>query len=211
MRIVVFGAAGSIGTAITAELIHRGHDVTGVTRSGRASVAGAHTTTGDAADPQAVALLASGADAVVSAIGPRHDGSEDPLILATTTRSLIDGVRAAGVTRLVAVGGAGSLLDATGAQHVDNPHFPEAVKPIALAHAATLDIYRDTHDLKWTYISPAASIEPGERTGQFRIGGDTLLTDKRGVSRITIPDYAIGLVDQIEKPTAIRTRITLAY
>lgn len=211
MRIVVFGAAGAIGTAITTELVRRGHDVTGVTRSGRASAPGTHTATGDAADPEAVARLVTGADAVVSAIGPRHDGSEDPAVLATTTRSLIDGVRKAGVTRLVAVGGAGSLLDQTGARHMDDPHFPEAVKPIALAHAAALDVYRDTQDLKWTSVSPAASIEPGERTGRFRIGGDTLLTDENGVSRIAIPDYAIGFVDQVEKPTAIRARITLAY
>lgn len=211
MRIVVFGASGAIGSAIAAELLARGHDVTGVSRSGTVGVAGVTAAAGDASDPARMAGLAAGADAVITATGPRRDGSESPDTLAGTTRALIDGVRKAGVRRLIIVGGAGSLLDADGRRHLDNPDFPDAVKPVALAHAAVLDIYRQVTDLDWTYISPAASIEPGERTGSYRVGGDQLLADASGVSRITIPDFAAGLVDELEKPTAIRRRITLAY
>lgn len=211
MRIVLFGISGSIGAAIAAELRERGHEVTGVSRSGTTSVAGVRAVAADASDAARVAELAAGADAVITATGPRHDGSESLDTLAATSRALIEGVRKSGVRRLVIVGGAGSLIDPDGRRHVDNPHFPDAVKPVALAHAAVLDIYRQVTDLDWTYVSPAASIEPGERTGTYRTGGDQLLADANGVSRITIPDFAAGLVDEVEEPTAIRRRITIAY
>ena len=210
MKVVVFGASGAIGSAITSELAARGHDVSGVSRSGGGGSPGVAVSAGDAADPDQVATLVSGADAVITAIGPRHDGSESPDTLAASTTTLLGGLRRAGVNRILAVGGAGSLLEPDGRRHVDNPHFPEAVKPTALAHAAALEIYRGVSDLDWTYVSPAASIEPGERTGHYRTGGDELLTDADGVSRITIPDYAAGLVDELEHPSAPQRRITLA-
>jgi uncharacterized protein len=211
VRIVLFGASGAIGSAIAAELLSRGHEVTGVSRSGISLIDGVTAVAGDASDPARVAELAAGADAVITATGPRHDGSESAGTLAATTRAVIEGTRRAGVRRLIAVGGAGSLLEADGRRHVDNPHFPDAVKPVALAHAAVLDTYRAVTDLDWTYVSPAASIEPGERTGTYRTGGDQLLADASGVSRITIPDFAAGLVDELEKADAIRRRITIAY
>jgi putative NADH-flavin reductase len=211
MHVTVFGASGAIGSAIAAELLAQGHEVSGVSRRGTSTVSGVRPVTGDASDVDHVAELVSGAAAVITAIGPRLDGSESPDMLSATTRTLIAGLRKAGVTRLLAVGGAGSLLEADGNLHVDNPHFPDAVKPIAYAHAAALDIYRTTTDMDWTYVSPAASIEPGDRTGTFRVGGDVLLTDENGVSRIGIPDFAAGLVAELESPAAIRRRITIAY
>jgi uncharacterized protein len=211
MNVIVFGASGAIGSAISAELLSRGHTVTGVSRSGHDEGNGVAHVVGDAADPERVAALVTGFDAVVSAVGPRHDGSEDAGVLATTTQSLLDGLRKAGVRRIVAVGGAGSLIEADGNRHLDNPRFPVEYKPVALAHAAALEVYRESDDLEWTYISPASVIEPGERTGIFRIGGDDLLVEADGTSRITIPDFAIGLADQVEKASSVRRRITLAY
>jgi putative NADH-flavin reductase len=213
MKLLVFGASGAIGSAITAELLERGHTVTAATRSGTpiGDVA-VQVVKGDAADPASVARLAHGQDGVVSAIGPRRgqaENEEDSLLGAA--RGLTEGLRQAGVRRLVIVGGAGSLEVAPGQRLVDTPGFPAGWKPTALAHARALDVFREVDDLDWTYVSPAAEIGPGERTGKFRIGGDQLVVDDAGDSRISIPDYAIAIADEIERGEAIRRRITVAY
>ena len=214
MKVVVFGASGTIGRAITSELLERGHTVTAATRSG-APVEGlvVRAVTGDAADPASVARLAQGQDAIASATGPRRDGSEDPEeSLGRAARGLAEGLRRAGVPRLVVVGGAGSLEITPGLRLMDTPDYPPAWKPTALAHARVLDeVYRGLDDLDWTYVSPAAAIGPGDRTGEFRVGGDQLLTDEAGVSRISIPDFAIAVADELEDGEAFRRRITVAY
>jgi len=214
MKVVVFGASGAIGRAITAELLARGHTVIAATRSG-APVEGlvVQSVTGDAANPASVARLAAGQDAVASATGPRRGAHEDPeASLLGAARGLAEGLRGAGVRRLVVVGGAGSLVVAPGQRLVDSPDFPSAAKPTALAHARALDeVYRGIEDLDWTYVSPAAQIGPGERTGEFRIGADELLADAEGRSRISIPDFAIAFTDELEHGDSLRRRITVAY
>jgi hypothetical protein len=214
MKVVVFGASGAIGRAITSELLERGHTVTAASRSG-APVEGlvVRAVTGDAADPASVARLARGQDAVASATGPRRDGSEDPEeSVGRAARGLAEGLRRAGVPRLVVVGGAGSLEITPGLRLMDTPDYPPAWKPTALAHARVLDeVYRGLDDLDWTYVSPAAAIGPGDRTGEFRVGGDQLLTDEAGQSRISIPDFAIAVADELEDGEAFRRRITVAY
>jgi uncharacterized protein len=217
MKVLVFGASGVIGRAITAELLERGHTVTAASRSG-APVEGlvVQTVTGDAGDPGSVARLAAGQDAVASAIGPRSGNGEDPEdpedSLLAAARGLAEGLRRAGVRRLMVVGGAGSLEIAPGKRLVDSPDFPAASKPTALAHAKALDdVYRGIDDLDWTYLSPAGLIGPGQRTGEFRVGGDQLLVDDSGQSRISIADYAIAFADELEDGEAFRRRITVAY
>jgi uncharacterized protein len=224
MNILVFGASGAIGQAITAELLGRGHSVTGITRAGQ-PIDGLdiQVIAGDAADPAQVGRLAQGVDAVVSAVGPRRGddgeggeedgGREDEAeSLLGAARGLIEGMQAADARRLVIVGGAGSLEAAPGVRLVDTPGFHPEWKPVALAHARALDeVYRPTADLDWTYVSPAAVIEPGERTGRYRKGGDQLLTDGAGNSRISIPDFAIAVADVVDSGGDVRTRITAAY
>jgi uncharacterized protein len=214
VKIVVFGASGAIGRAVTTELLARGHTVTAATRSG-APVQGlvVQSLTGDARDPGSVARLATGQDAVASATGPRRGHDDDPKdSLLGSARGLATGLRRAGVRRLVVVGGAGGLEVAPGRRLVDRPDFSSADKPTALAHARALDeVYRDIQDLDWTYISPARVIGPGERTGEFRVGGDELLVDDAGRSRISIPDFAIAFADELELGEAFRRRITVAY
>ena len=190
MKIVVFGASGAIGRAITAELLARGHTVMAATRSG-APIEGlvVQVVTGDASD---------------------GEDPEDSLLGAAL--GLAEGLRRAGVRRLVVVGGAGSLEVAPGQRLLDTPEFPPAWKPTALAHARTLEeVYREIDDLDWTYVSPAGVIGAGERTGEFRVGGDQLLVGDDGQSRISIPDYAIAFVDELEDGEAFRRRITVAY
>jgi putative NADH-flavin reductase len=213
MRVLLFGAGGNIGQPIAAELLRRGHTVTAATRSGKVDLTdpGLTTLAGDAADPAEVATLAQGHDAIVSAVGPSHHGSDDPRMVVRAAEALVDGARRAGVRRLIVVGGAGSLQVAPGVQVVDAPDFPEAWKAVALAHRDALELYRGVDDLDWIYISPAAIIGPGERTGAFRVGGDQLLVDADGTSRISYDDYAIGLVNELERGSAIGRRITLAY
>ena len=215
MKIVVFGASGAIGRSITAELLARGHTVIAATRSG-APIEGlvVQVVTGDASDPGSVARLAAGKDAVVAATGPRRgaEGEDPEDSLLGAALGLAEGLRRAAVRRLVVVGGAGSLEVAPGQRLLDTPGFPPAWKPTALAHARTLEeVYREIDDLDWTYVSPAGVIGPGERTGEFRIGGDQLLVDDDGHSRISIPDYAIAFADELEDGEAFRRRITVAY
>jgi uncharacterized protein len=212
MKVLVFGASGHIGRAITAELLRRGHAVTAASRSGtQAEDLGVPVLQGDAADAATVATLAQGQDAVVAAIGPKPGAAVPDGAFSGPAHGLIEGLRAAGVRRLLILGGAGSLEVAPGQRVVDGPGFPDLWKPNALGQAEALDIYRTVGDLDWTYVSPAAVIQPGERTGTYRVGGDQLLVDAAGESRISIPDYAAGFVDELEKGNAIRRRITVAY
>lgn len=212
MNVLLFGASGNIGHAIATELVRRGHDVTGANRTGT-PVAGLDVpvVAADATDPASVAAQAAGKDAIISAIGPRHGADNDAEILVGSAHGLIDGLRAAGVDRLLVVGGAGSLTVAPGVRLVDTDEFPEAWKPVALAAADALDVYRKVDDLAWTYVSPPALIEAGDALGHYRVGGDELLTDDSGTSRISYPDYALALVDELEQGNALGRRITVAH
>jgi putative NADH-flavin reductase len=211
VNVVLFGATGNIGRSIATELLARGHQVTGVSRRGVLPIDGVTAVAGDASDAATVSRLVAGADAVISAVGPNHDGSESKQLLLEAAHGLIDGARAAGVHRLITVGGAGSLELASGVRLIDTPTFPEAYKANAAVAVEVLEVFRGVTDLDWTYVSPAAEIAAGPRTGAFRLGGDQLLVDSDGHSTISFDDFAIGIVDQLENPTAIRKRITLAY
>jgi putative NADH-flavin reductase len=214
MRILLFGAGGHIGTGVTTELLDRGHEVTGVTRSGHLNHP-AHprltAASGDAADAETVATLAAGHDAIVSTVGPKVGQENDREIIVGATTGLIEGARKAQVTRVVALGGAGSLRTPDGSLLVDSPSFPAMWKANAQAQAEALALYRTVDDLDWTFVSPAAQIEPGERTAEFRIGDDDLLVDGEGHSRVSIADYAVAFADEIESGAHPRRRICVAY
>ena len=208
MKIALLGAGGMIGSRIAAEALARGHEVTAVVRT-PGKLAAKHArlkeVQGDALNAASIAHVVAGQDAVISAISAPE---QEELLRATAAQ--IEGVRQARVPRLLVVGGAGTLEVAPGLQLVDAPDFPAAYKPPALAHRAVLAVYRNT-DLDWTYLSPAAVITPGERTGKFRLGKDQLVTDAKGESRISAEDYAVAMIDELEKPRHIRQRFTLGY
>jgi putative NADH-flavin reductase len=125
---------------------------------------------------------------------------------------LLDGASQAKVKRLIVVGGAGSLEVAPGVRLVDAPAFPAEWKGVGLAHSDALEVYRNSEaEVDWTYVSPPAIIEPGERKGNYRVGGDQLLADEKGDSRISTEDYAVALLDEVEKPRHLRGRFTVAY
>jgi putative NADH-flavin reductase len=209
MKVVLFGASGMIGSWVLDELVRRGHAVTAVARHPETvqAVNGVKAVQGDVTDPASVAAVAKGADAAISAYAPPHT---DPGKILDATRALLAGLKQAGVRRLIAVGGAGSLEVAPGVQLVDTPEFPSAWMAIAVAHRDVLPILKQS-DLDWTYFSPAALIGPGVRTGKFRLGGTRLIANDRGESRISAEDYAVALVDELENSQNIRKQFTAAY
>jgi len=124
---------------------------------------------------------------------------------------VINGLKKAGVKRLLVVGGAGSLEVKPGLQLVDRPEFPSEYKQGSLAVREALNILRKETSLEWTFLSPSAVLEPGRRTGTFRLGMDQLLTDAKGESRISVEDLAIALIDELENLKHIRRRFTVGY
>ena len=208
MKVVLFGASGMIGSRVLQELLRRGHEVTAVVRNPeKIALKGVNVVKGDVTDEASVAKAVQGADAVISAYAPPQKQEN---LLLNATRTLIAGMAKAGVRRLIVVGGAGSLEIAPGVQLVDIPQFPEEWKAIARAHRDVLPILKQSN-LAWTYLSPAGLIQPGERTGKFRLGGTQLLNDEKGESRISAEDYAIALVDELENPQHLGQQFTVAY
>ena len=202
MKVAVIGASGRGGSRIVQELVRRGHQVTAIGRNVEKLPGGPSVTAkkGDVHDAGLAELL-KGHDVVISTV--RFTQSDPELLIAA--------VRKSGVKRYLVMGGAGSLEVAPGKKLIDTPQFPEAAKPEASRGGVFLDLLRQEKDLDWTFLSPAALIEIGERTGKFRTGGDQLLTDANGKSRITFEDYAIAMVDEVENPKHIRKRFTVAY
>jgi putative NADH-flavin reductase len=197
MKIVVFGPTGMIGSEIVAELQRRGHDVTGASRANGV----------DITDADAVAGAVRGHDVAICAISAR--GVD--YTLSDVARALITGMRGGAVRRLVVVGGAGSLEVAPGVRLVDTPDFPEAYVAEARQAADALGVVREVDDLDWTYVSPAALIHPGERTGSYRLGGDQLLVDAAGNSEISAEDFAIAIADLVESGAHAQERVTTAW
>ncbi|HEX2778126.1 MAG TPA: NAD(P)H-binding protein [Gemmatimonadaceae bacterium] len=216
MQIVLFGATGNIGQRIAKEALSRGHKVTGVVREPRdvePPDRDVKLVKGDATDASSVAQVARGADAIVSAISPRPNARGLPApSLAGASRALLEGAAQAGVKRVVAVGGAGSLEVAPGKRLMDAPGFPVAYRAEAQEGADSLDVFRTRGaGMDWTYVSPAAEIGPGERTGTFRQTGDEFLADAKGHSRISYEDFAVAIVDELEKREHVGERFGVAY
>ena len=216
MKIVVFGVTGNIGRRVAAEAQRRGHDVVGVVRDpSRVTepVPGAALAAGDATDAASVAGVVRGADAVISAVSPRPGTTGVAPKLADASRALIAGVKTAGVQRLIVVGGAGSLEVAPGVMLMDGPGFPDAYRPEATEGLESLRVFRggEAQGLDWTYVSPAAEIGPGERTGAYRTTHDQFLADEHGRSRISWDDFAVALLDEAEAPKHVGQRFGVAY
>lgn len=206
MKVALIGITGRVGTRVAEELRQRGHTVTGIARNPERVEAqsGLSVVKGDASDPASLAPLLAGHDTVISA----------GRFVSMDAAKLVDAVKRAGVPRLLVVGGAGSLEIAPGKALIDTPDFPEAYKPEAAAGRAFLQVLRaepKDSPLNWTFLSPSALFEPGERSGKFRLGDDALLVDGNGKSWISMEDFAIALVDELEKNAHPRARFTVGY
>jgi uncharacterized protein len=213
MKIALFGATGHIGTLIAQEALARGHEVTGIVRTPPGDAdqhRHLHVVAGDVTDPARVAEVAAGHDVMISAVSPGPE-TDKPTHLADAARSLHEGLKRAGVKRLVVLGGAGSLEDAPGKMLMDSPDFPSAWRPTARAHYEALKVYRAIDDLDWTYLSPADRIEPGPRTGRYRTGLEQVVRNAAGKSIVSPEDLAAALLDEVEHPQHLKQRFTIAY
>lgn len=202
-KIAIIGATGRAGSQLLEEALRRGHSVTAIARdtsklSPRPGVVSKNV---DVLDAPALQAAVAGHDLVISAA---H--------FATIPASaIIAPVKQAGVKRLLVVGGAGSLLLPTGTRVIDSPDFPAEYKAEASAGAVFLDTLRQEQELDWTFLSPSALFVEGERTGTFRIGQDDLLVSAEGKSWITFADYAIAMLDEVERHEYSRQRFTVGY
>ena len=208
MNVVVYGATGKSGSRIVSELLSRGHDVTAVVRNPVDLPANVRSIKDDLSEVNKIAAIITGADAVVTAYAPPQNDTDQ--IIGVTERQ-IEAVRKAGkIIRIIVVGGAGSLEVAPGVTVLQSGHLPKEWVPIATSHEKVLRILEKS-DIDWTYFSPAGFFEPGQRTGKFRLGTNQLVVDAQGNSSISMEDYAIALVDELEKPAHRRARFTIGY
>jgi putative NADH-flavin reductase len=210
LKIVVYGGTGNIGQRIVREALERGHTVTVVVRDPSAMAEQRprlRVLKGDVLDSAALAHTISGSDVVVSAVSFRQPGEAGSFRRAG--ESLVSALRSlrSRAPYLIVVGGAGSL------EQPPSFHFqiPDAWREEIKGQNDSLAYYRTISDVRWTYFSPAAMIAPGTRTAKFRLGGDQMIVDAKGDSRISMEDYAVAVLDEAEKPTHVDRRFTIGY
>ncbi|MFO1389991.1 NAD(P)-dependent oxidoreductase [Cellvibrio sp.] len=203
MKIAIVGATGFIGQPIFDEAVTRQHEVTALVRNPNKVVPHKRVTALELNVQNSLALtkLLNSHDAAV--ISLHYENQNLP--------QLIQAIKASSVQYTLFVGGAASLEVAPGVQLIDTPEFPEQWKATAGAARELLQILRGEKHFNWTYVSPSAFIEPGERTGKFRLGTDQLLINERGESRISTQDFAVAVLDELESPTNQQTRFTVGY
>ena len=200
MKITVIGATGMVGSRIVAEGARRGHEMTAMSRSGAATEGASSTGSMELGDTPAVVAAIEAADATVIAVSPdRSGGSHEPTLQAHR-----DLVAARPRGRLLVVGGAGSL-EIDGVRLKDTPGFPPAYYDEATTFSTILDLYRASGNLDWTMLSPAPVIAPGERTGAYRVGADSPVGNT-----VSAEDFAVAIIDELEKPAHAGTRFTVA-
>lgn len=212
MNIVLIGASGYVGSALLEEALARNHQVSALVGhpeklAARPQLSAMKT---DALDTTALARQLHGHDAVISAFSG-HAQTDVYGYYVRGIRSIIDATKASAVPRLLVVGGAASLEVAPGVQLLDTPDFPAQWRETAAGAREALNLLRAEPALDWTLLSPSAYLEPGERTGRFRLGGDQLLVGADGQSRISLQDYAVAMIDELERPAHSRQRFTVGY
>lgn len=216
-NVLLIGATGYVGSALLNELVNRGHNVTAVVRNAEklAGRAGVESVEEDVTNVEGIASLAKGKDAVISAYNP---GWGNPRQYEETLENyplIVEAAKEAGVERLLIVGGAGTLFVKPGVRLVDTGTLPEAwlsgVKSLGEFYLNTL---MKEQDIDWVFLSPAANLgnlQPGKRTGTYRVGKDDMLVDEEGNSFISVEDYAVAMIDELETPKHHKERFTVAY
>lgn len=208
MKIAIIGASGKAGSEILNEAVARGHEVTAIVRQAakikETNVAVIEKDIFDLTSEDVKAF-----DVIVNAFGA-SPGQEHLHVEAGQT--LISAIKGSPDTRLVVVGGAGSLFvdEAQTVRLIDTPEFPDIYKPTASNQGKNLEDLRNTSDIKWTFVSPAAFFNPeGARTGSYQTGKDNLIVNSKGESHVSYADYAIAILDEIENPKHMNTRFTV--
>ncbi|KIC62832.1 NAD(P)-dependent oxidoreductase [Chryseobacterium taiwanense] len=215
MKIVLLAASGQAGRTVLSELISRGHDVTAVLRDIDKLPESIKRIQDDLSNIDKIAEIITGADAVVSAFGPAKDpryftDESYTDILEEVTKRIISAVQQSSVKRLIVVGGAGSLWFSPGITVLDSGYWPEEYKPIAKSHVKAFAALKESV-INWTYFSPPMLIQPGVRTGVFRLADDNIIMDGNGRNWISFEDYAVALVNELESPKHEKARFTIGY
>lgn len=212
MKVAIIGATGFVGSALLKEAVTRDHEITALV-SNPSKVPTSDKVTASQVDVLVQDSLTDklkGHDAVISAFSG-HAQTDVLGYYVTGIQSIISAAKAAGVPRLLVVGGAGGLEVAPGVELIDTPQFPVEWKGTAEGARQALNLLRKEQELDWTVLAPSAYLEPGERTGTFRLGTDQLLADESGKSHISLADYAVAMIDELEQPAHSRSRFTVGY
>ena len=211
-KIAIIGASGYVGTVLLNEAVKRGHQVSALVRHPEKIAANANVTAvkADVLDTDGLATLLKGHDLVISAYNPGWQEADIRNIHIKGSKSITEAVKKAGIKRLIAVGGAGSL-EINGAQLVDSPEFPAEYKEGALGARQALNDLKTENEMDWSFVSPAILLVPGEATGKFRLGTNSPVFDDNGESKITVGDLAVAILDEAEQGKHIRQRFTAAY
>ena len=213
--VVLIGASGFVGNAILNELLSRGHKVTAVVRNPKkinVTNSKLEIVKTDVSDTNVMVEICKGKEAIISAYNP---GWENPDIYEETLRNyplILEAAKRSGAKRLLCVGGAGTLFCAPGLRVVDSGAIPDAimdgVKSLGEFYLNTL---MNEKTIDWIFFSPAGTLESGKRTGKFRLGKDDLIVDENGISHISVEDYAVAMVDELENPKHHYERFTIGY
>lgn len=214
-NVVLIGASGFVGTAILNELLNRGHKVTAIVRDAKKMTVSNPNLTiveADVTDTDTLKEASKGKDAVISAYNP---GWKNPHIYEDTLKNyplIVESAKQAGVKRLLIVGGAGTLFYAPGKMVMDADDVPAQLLPgIKSLGEFYLNTLRKEKDIDWIFLSPAANMTPGKRTAKFRIGKDDLVVDANGDSNISVEDFAVAMVDELEQEKHHKERFTIGY
>ncbi|CUA82431.1 Putative NADH-flavin reductase [Gulbenkiania indica] len=212
MKVAIIGATGFVGSSLLKEAVARGHTVTALVSDPSKVPASGHVTAKrvDVLVREDLKDKLQGHDAVISAFSG-HAQADVLGYYVKGIESIISAVKAAGVPRFLLVGGAGSLEVAPGVQLIDTPQFPAQWKATAEGARQALSLLRNEQKLDWTVLAPSAHLEPGSRTGNYRIGEDRLLVDESGESHISLADYAVAMINELEQPAHSRSRFTVGY
>ena len=222
MKVALIGATGFVGSKILAEALERGHHVTAIVRNPEkhpetlAPRPNLTVKKADALETDELARLLAGHDAVISSFNPGRGvaGAEVYDAFVKGHRSIIAAVKKSGVKRFLGVGGAASLKTPDGIEYLDSPTFPKEYEPYKPGIRGTRELYyllKQEPDFDWIFLAPSSQIAPGQRTGKFRVGKDHLLYDEKGASKISLEDYALAMIDELEHPKHHRERFTVGY
>jgi hypothetical protein len=214
MNILLFGATGQIGQQILKQALERGHKVTAFVREPSKIAMNAPNLTvkpGDARSAQSVAEAMPGHDAVVNAMGPGGPGVSDQFldILTEGSRHIAQAMQKAGIKRLVALGSAGTLQATPNQLLRDTPNFPAFTRNISGAHLQAWKNY-ETAGLEWTMVCPPGAVEPGDRTGHYRLSTDYMV-ETGTMLKITAGDLADFVLNEVEQGKYIGHRVNVAY
>lgn len=217
-NVVLIGASGFVGAALLNEALNRGHQVTAIARNPeKIQVENPNLTVvkADATDPETLAKLAEGKDAIISAYNPGWGNPRQYEETLENYPKIVEGAKLSGVKRLLIVGGAGTLFVKPGVRLVDTGVLPEAWLPgVKSLGEFYLNTLTQEKDIDWVFFSPAGNLGnlgPGVRTGKYRLGKDDMLFDEKGESFISVEDYAVAMIDELEQENHHQERFTAAY